>query len=128
MARELNYNILSERMAYYLRYATRKKSVMLGFSLLQLVTSEHEGVDVPEAQLKKSLPSPFHVPATGHSIANRHPASTRLILPLVLVMMHPSNFVRIPPLFHHVVDADTDPDTPTASSWLIKCMASLTMH
>jgi hypothetical protein len=56
MARELNYNILSERMAYYLRYATRKKNVMLGFSLLQLVTSEHEGVDVPEAQLKKSLP------------------------------------------------------------------------
>jgi hypothetical protein len=38
-----NYNIYSEWMGYYLRYATRKKGVMLGFSMLQLVTYELEG-------------------------------------------------------------------------------------
>jgi hypothetical protein len=46
--REPNYNILSERMAYYLRYATGKKCVMLGFLMLQLVTSEPEVVDIPK--------------------------------------------------------------------------------
>jgi hypothetical protein len=34
MARELNYDVLSERMAYYSRYAIGKKDVMIGFSLL----------------------------------------------------------------------------------------------
>jgi hypothetical protein len=36
VASELNYNILSERIVYYLRYAIGKKGVMLGFSMLQL--------------------------------------------------------------------------------------------
>jgi hypothetical protein len=36
MAREPNYNILSERMAYYSRYTTENKCVVLGFSMLQL--------------------------------------------------------------------------------------------
>jgi hypothetical protein len=52
MTRELNYNILFKRMAYYSRYTTGKKCVMLVFSLLQLVTSEPEVIDIPEAQLK----------------------------------------------------------------------------
>jgi hypothetical protein len=56
MARELNYNVLSEWMTYYSRYATGKKDIMLGFSLLQLVTSEPRDVAILEAQLKQSLP------------------------------------------------------------------------
>jgi hypothetical protein len=40
MAREPNDNIISGQMAYYSRYASRKKDVMLGFLLLQLVTFE----------------------------------------------------------------------------------------
>jgi hypothetical protein len=55
MAREPNYNILSERMAYYSKYAIRKKGVMFGFSLLQLVTSEPGAIDIHEAQLTQSL-------------------------------------------------------------------------
>jgi hypothetical protein len=55
MAREPNYNILSERMAYYSRYAIRKKGVMFGFSLLQLVTSEPGAIDIHEVQLTQSL-------------------------------------------------------------------------
>jgi hypothetical protein len=49
VAEEPNYNILLERMAYYSRYITEKKGVMLGFSLLQQVISEPEVVDIPEA-------------------------------------------------------------------------------
>jgi hypothetical protein len=45
MTSESNYNILSERMAYYSRYVIRNKCVILGFSMLQLVTSEPEAVD-----------------------------------------------------------------------------------
>jgi hypothetical protein len=52
VAEELNFNILSEWMAYYSRYTTGKEGVILGFSLLQLVTSEPQAIDVPEAQLK----------------------------------------------------------------------------
>jgi hypothetical protein len=40
VARESNYNIHSEWMTYYSSYATEKKDVMLGFSMLQLVTSK----------------------------------------------------------------------------------------
>jgi hypothetical protein len=56
VARESSYNILSERMTYYSRYATRRKGVMLGFSLLQLATSKLGVVAIPEAQLTQSLP------------------------------------------------------------------------
>jgi hypothetical protein len=55
MAREPNYNILLEQMAYYSRYAIKKKGVMFGFSLLQLVTSEPGAIDIPKAQLTQSL-------------------------------------------------------------------------
>jgi hypothetical protein len=54
VAEEPNYNIPSEWMAYYLRYTTEKKGVMLGFSSLQLVTSESEAINIPEAQPKQS--------------------------------------------------------------------------
>jgi hypothetical protein len=50
VAREPNYNILSEWMAYYSRYTTEKKGVILGFSMVQLVTSKPEVIDIPEAQ------------------------------------------------------------------------------
>jgi hypothetical protein len=53
VAREPNYNILSEHMVYYSRYATGKKGALLGFSLLQLVTSEPTADAIPEAQLKQ---------------------------------------------------------------------------
>jgi hypothetical protein len=36
VAREPSYNILSKRFAYYLRYATGKKGIMLIFLMLQL--------------------------------------------------------------------------------------------
>jgi hypothetical protein len=39
---EPNYNILSEWMAYYSRYITGKKGNVLGFLMLQLVTSKPE--------------------------------------------------------------------------------------
>jgi hypothetical protein len=58
-----NYNILSEWMTYYSRYATGKKCGILGFSLLQLVTSKNEVVDIPEAQPMQLLPCSSHVPA-----------------------------------------------------------------
>jgi hypothetical protein len=54
MEREQNYNIISEWMAYYSRYATRKEGVMLGFSLPQLATSEHGAVAILEAQPMES--------------------------------------------------------------------------
>jgi hypothetical protein len=47
---EPNYNILLEWIAHYKRYATKKKGVMLGFLLLQLVTSEPEVIVIPEVQ------------------------------------------------------------------------------
>jgi hypothetical protein len=34
----------------------------------------------------------------------------------------------IPPLFHHIMDTDTDPHVPFAFSCLIVCMSFLTMH
>jgi hypothetical protein len=77
MAREPNYNILSEQMAYYSRYATIKKGVMLGFSLLQLVTSKPGAVAIPESQPTQSLSCSSHVLATQHSIASMHPTPTR---------------------------------------------------
>jgi hypothetical protein len=79
VAREPNYNILSERMAYYSGYVTGKKCVMLRFSLLQLVTSEPEFVDILKAPLKQSLLWSFHVPATWHSIANMYPSPTQYV-------------------------------------------------
>jgi hypothetical protein len=42
VAREPNYNIISEWMTYYSMYATGKKCVVLRISLLQLVTFEPE--------------------------------------------------------------------------------------
>jgi hypothetical protein len=50
-------------MAYYMRYTTRKKGLMLGFSMLQLVTSEPKAVAIPEAQPTQSLPCSCSVPA-----------------------------------------------------------------
>jgi hypothetical protein len=61
MTEEPNYNILLEQMAHYSRYATGKECVMLGFSLLQLITFEPEAVDIPKAQPKQSLPCPFQL-------------------------------------------------------------------
>jgi hypothetical protein len=56
VAREPSYNILSERMAYYSRYATGKKGLMLEFLMLQLVTSKLGAVAIPKAQPMQSLP------------------------------------------------------------------------
>jgi hypothetical protein len=50
VAREPNYNILFKQLVYYSRYAIGNKGVMLGLSMPQLVTSEPEAVDIPEAQ------------------------------------------------------------------------------
>jgi hypothetical protein len=83
VAREPNYNILLEWMAYYSRYITRKKCVMLGFSLLQLVTFELGAIAISEAQPTQSLPCSADVPTTQRSIASVHPAPIRLVLPLV---------------------------------------------
>jgi hypothetical protein len=46
---------------------------------VQLVTSEPEAVDIPEAQPKQSLPYSFHVPATRHGIASVCPTLTKSI-------------------------------------------------
>jgi hypothetical protein len=43
-------------MAYYPGYATGKKGVMLGFSMLQLVTSKPKVVAIPEAQPTQPIP------------------------------------------------------------------------
>jgi hypothetical protein len=86
VAREPNCNILSERMAYYSRYATGKKGVMLGFSMLQLVTSKPKAV-APSTQ-------PF----------------------LCFVV------------FRRIQAAVADSHVPFAFSYLIVCMAFLTMH
>jgi hypothetical protein len=76
MAREPNYNILSEHMAYYSRYTTEKKDVMLRFSLLSLVTSKPRGVAIIETQLKQSLSCSFHFPTTRHNIVSVYPTPT----------------------------------------------------
>jgi hypothetical protein len=117
VARETNYNILSEGMAYYLRYAIKKNCVMRGFSMQQLVTSELEAIDFPEAEPKQSLPCPFHVPATRHSIVSVCPTSTRHNLPPVIIMIRPWDFAKIPPLFCNVMNASTDPHGPTCPSF-----------
>jgi hypothetical protein len=52
---------------------------MLGFSLLQLVTSEPRAVAIPEAQLTQSLPCSFHVLATQHSIGSVYPDPTKCV-------------------------------------------------
>jgi hypothetical protein len=102
-------------MVYYSRYTTGNKCVMLGFSLLQLVTSKPGAVAIPKAQLTQSLPCSFHVPATQHGIASVYPTPTRHDLPPVTIMIHPGVSQRIPPLFRHVMGAGTDPHIPTAS-------------
>jgi hypothetical protein len=88
VARGPNYNILSEQMVYYSRYATGKKCVMLGSSLLQLVTYEPEANDITEAHLKQSLPWSSHVLTTWQSIVSMYPAPTRHDLPAVTMMIH----------------------------------------
>jgi hypothetical protein len=57
VAREPNYNILSEQMASYSRYATGKEDVILGFSVLQPITYEPGAIAISEAQLTQPLPS-----------------------------------------------------------------------
>jgi hypothetical protein len=114
-------------MAYYRRYATKKKGVMLGFSMLQLVTSEPKVVAIPKDQPKLSLPCSFWDPATRHGIASVYLAPTRHDLPSITIMIHPGVSQRIPPLFHHVMDSHSSSYT----SWLIwpiKYSASQTMH
>jgi hypothetical protein len=59
-----------------MRYATGKKYIMLGFSLLPLVTSELGVIAIPEAQPMQSLPCSFHVSATRHNIASVYPTPT----------------------------------------------------
>jgi hypothetical protein len=99
---------------YYSRYTTGKKGVMFGLSLLQLVTFEHEVVDIPGAQPKQSLPCLFHVLTTRHGIASVYPTPTRY----VSASDHHHEYVlgfsrRIPSLFRHAMDASTDPHIPT---------------
>jgi hypothetical protein len=111
MARELNHNILSEWMTYYLRYTTRKKCVMLEFSLLELVTSEPRVVAIPEAPPTQPLPCSFHAPTTWHTIWVRSWA-----------------FAGVPLLPCHALDVDTHPHVSFTFDWLIKRMVSLTIH
>jgi hypothetical protein len=72
-----------------LEVCSRKKCVMLEFSLLQLVTLKPEVVNIPEVQPTQSLPCSFHIPATRHSIAIVCQAPTKCDLLLITVMMHP---------------------------------------
>jgi hypothetical protein len=101
---------------------------MIGFSLLQLVTSESEAVDILNAQPMQSLPCSSHVLATQHSIASVCPTPTRHDLPPIIIVIHPWDVVKIPPLFRHVMNASTDPFVPFAFFLPIMCVALVTMH
>jgi hypothetical protein len=90
VAREPNYNILLEWMVYYSRYATAKKGVMLGFSRLQLVTSEPEDCWFPKAQPTQSLPCLFQL----YSIASVYPTPTKCVY---VFDHHLSTFLRFLP-------------------------------
>jgi hypothetical protein len=128
VAREPNYNILLEWMAYYSRYTTRKKGVMLGFSMLQLVTFNPEASDIPEAQPTQPLPCSFHVSTTRHDFAFVYSAPIKYVSTSNHHHGTSLEFVKIPPLFLHVLDAGTDSHVPFTFFWSILCMALLTMH
>jgi hypothetical protein len=96
--------------------------------MLQLVTSDPEPVDIPEAQPMQSLPCSSHVPATRHGIASVYSAPTNYICTSDHHQGMSLEFAKIPPLFRHVRDAGTDSHVPFAFFWLIVCMALLTMH
>jgi hypothetical protein len=98
------------------------------FSMLQLVTSDPEVVDIPEAQPMQSLPCSSHVPATQHSIARVYSAWTKYICTSDHHQGTSLEFAKIPPLFWHVRDAGTDSHVPFTFFWPIVCMALLTMH
>jgi hypothetical protein len=117
MAGEPNYDILSKWMAYYSRYATRKKGVILGFSLLQLVTFEPRDIAILKAQPRQSLPCSSQVSATRHSFASVHPVLTRPVLPLVSIAMCSWKFPRNSSLVCHISDAGTEPHVPTCCSF-----------
>jgi hypothetical protein len=103
-----NQIIISFQNGWCIRYATGKKCVMLGFSLLQLVTSESRAIAILKAQLTQSLPCSFHVPATRRGIASVYPTPTKHDLPPVTIMICPGVSQRIPPLFRHVMGVGTD--------------------
>jgi hypothetical protein len=115
-------------MAYYSRYVTEKKGVMLVFSLLQLVTFKPKALAIPEAQLTQSLPCSVYVSATRHDIASVYSAPTKYVSTSDHHQGTSLEFVKIPPLFRHILDTGTDSHVPFAFFWPIVCMVLLTMH
>jgi hypothetical protein len=116
-------------MVYYSRYPTGKIGVMIGFALLQLVTFKPEAVDFPEAQPKQSLPCSSNISTTWHSIASVYSALTKYVLILSTIMVHPWSCMRNPSFVkpcHGCWRVSSCNQLPFF--WLIKCMASLTMH
>jgi hypothetical protein len=99
-----------------------------GLSLLQLVISEPEAIDIPEAQPKQSLPYSFHVPDTRHGTTSVYPTLTQCVPAFDHHMGMFLGFCRGPSLARHACDAGTDPHVPFTFDWLIKRMVSLTMH
>jgi hypothetical protein len=95
---------------------------------MQLVTSEPDAIDIPKAQLKQSLPCSFHVPTTRHSLASKYPVPAKYVSASEHHQGMCLDFVKITPLFRHVVEAGTDSHVPFTFFWPIECMASLTMH
>jgi hypothetical protein len=59
------------------------------FSMLQLVTSDPEDVDIPEAQPMQSLPCSSHVPATRHDIASVYSPRPSTFVPLITTKARP---------------------------------------
>jgi hypothetical protein len=115
-------------MAYYSRYVTENKGVMLVFSLLQLVTFKPKALAIPEAQLMQSLPCSVYVSATQHDIGSVYSAPTKYVSTSDHHQGMSLEFVKIPPLFRHILDTGTDSHVPFAFFWPIVCMVLLTMH
>jgi hypothetical protein len=126
MAREPNYNILSEWIAYYLRYATRKKGVVLRISLLQLVTSKSKPLMFPRFNRHNNC---LAIPTVRQSISNMYPATTKCDFAAGCHLSTFTEFCRdFPPCFYHIVDAGIDSHVPSLSLWPIECMTSLPIH
>jgi hypothetical protein len=78
-------------MAYYSRYATKKKSAMLGFLLWQLVTSKPEACWFSWGSTDAIIT--IFIPTVRHSIIGMCSALTKYDLPLLTIMMCPWNFM-----------------------------------
>jgi hypothetical protein len=112
-----NQIIISFWNGWHITQGTQqKKCVMLGFSLMQLVTSKPGACAIPEAQLMQSLPWLFHAPAKWHIIANVYPSPTQCVSAFDHHLAMFLGFCRGPPLPSHALDAGTDSHAPTCFS------------